>query len=221
MKILIIEDDKGIIEFLKPSLESEGFIVDTSEDGIKGFLLARNNDYDLIVLDYGLPGKDGLEICGELRKLGKTLPILILSVRTEVNNKVDFLSAGADDYITKPFSFRELLARIKALLKRSNNLEAETLEVGDLKMNREKFRVERDGKEIKLTKKEFTLLEYLVRNKGRVLSKAMIINNVWNNDSDLLSNVIETHILNLRKKINKGHKVKLIHTISGVGYRIE
>ncbi len=206
MRILIAEDDKGIINYLKPSLEGENFIVDAVEDGEKGLYLAQTNDYDLIILDNILPKKEGYKICEEIRKDGKTVPIMMLSVKSEIETKVKLLNAGADDYVTKPFSFEELRARIKALLRRPKKIENQILKVDDLVLDKSRQTVARGKKEIYLTGKEFSLLEYLMKNQDTVLSRGMIMEHVWDMNADPFSNTIEMHILNLRRKIEQKNK---------------
>lgn len=221
MRILIVEDEKDINNFIKVSLEAECFAVDSAEDGEAGSYLARTNDYDIIILDNMLPKKNGVEIIKEIRKEGKTVPVIMLSVRSETTTKVDLLNSGADDYLTKPFSFQELLARIRALLRRPKNIEKDIINIEDLTVDYVKHKVKRAKEEIYLTKKEFMLLEYLLRNKGTVLSRGMILEHVWDMNADPFSNTVESHILNLRKKIDLPDKNKLIHTIPGRGYKIE
>ncbi len=216
-----MEDEKEILSFLKKSLEAEHFVVDAAKDGEKGSYLARTNDYDLIVLDNVMPKKNGLEVCKDIRRDGKSVPILILSVKTETTTKVDLLNAGADDYLTKPFSLDELLARIKALLRRPKQIENEILQIDDLILDSNKSTVRRGNQEIYLTRKEFILLQYLMKNQGIVLSRSMIMEHVWDMSADPFSNTIESHILSLRKKIDAKGKKKLIHTISGRGYKLD
>ncbi|MFA6339139.1 MAG: response regulator transcription factor [Candidatus Paceibacterota bacterium] len=218
MRILVIEDE--IFDILKKSFESECFAVDVATDGEIGSYLARTNDYDLIILDNILPKKNGYDVCKEIRKAGKSLPIIVLSVKSENSIKVDFLNAGADDYVTKPFSFEELLARVGALLRRVKDIKEEILKVDDLIVDIKNYSVKKGSKEIYLTRKEFILLQYLMKNKGRVLSRAMIIEHVWDMNIDPFSNTIETHILNLRRKISPKKGKKLIYTIPGVGYKL-
>lgn len=220
MRILVVEDDREIADFLKLSLKNECFAVDTAEDGKKGQFLAVTNDYDLIILDYILPKKNGYQVCEEIRRKGKTVPILILSVKSEATTKANILNIGADDYLTKPYSFEELLARIKALLRRPKQIEQEILEVDDLTLDTKRHLVKRGGKEIPSTPKQFMLLEYLMKNQGMVMSRGMIMDHVWDMQGDLFSNTIETHIAALRRKIESPAKRKLIHTISGRGYKI-
>ncbi len=220
MRILIIEDDKEIAEFLKTSLETESFVVDVFHDGERGSFIARTEEYDLIILDHILPRKDGFQICQEVRQNGKMIPILMLSVKTEVPLKVGLLNLGADDYMTKPFVFDELLARIRVLLRRPVAYKPSQLKIDDLVLDPSAQRVTRGRKEIYLTRKEFILLQYMMQNRGRVLSRGMILEHVWNRETDPFSNTIEAHILNLRKKVDISSK-KLIHTVSGRGYRMD
>ncbi len=221
MKILVIEDEPGIINFLKAGLESEYFVVDVAEDGEKGSYLARTNEYDAIILDNMLPEKSGAEVCEEIRRDGKTTPIIMLSARAEMSTKVELLNKGADDYLTKPFSLEELIARIRALLRRPAAISSDILEVGDLVMDTKQHLTRRGGREIYLTKKEFMLLELLMRRKGAVVSRGAIMEHVWDMNADPFSNTLESHILNLRKKISTKGKSPLIQTVPGVGYKIE
>lgn len=220
MRILIVEDEAAIQAFLKESLEAEYFAVDVASDGERGSYLAHVNDYDLVILDNLLPKKEGMAICRELRASGKTMPILILSVKSETVKKVDLLDAGADDYLTKPFALAELLARVRALLRRKSGIESDVLRVGDISLDVKKFSVKRGTKDIPLTRKEFMLLQYLMQHEGVVLSRAMILEHVWDMSIDIFSKTIESHILALRKKIGDTGKSRLIKTISGRGYRI-
>jgi len=221
MRILIIEDEQEIIEFLKKSFESECFIVDTAMDGAEGSYLARTNKYDLIILDNLMPKKNGLEVCKEIRGEEITTPIIMLSVQSESSTKVDLLKAGADDYLTKPFSFEELLARTRALLRRPTKTEYSILEIGDLKLDTPRHLAIRGKKEIYLTRKEFMLLEYLMQNRGAVMSRGMIMEHVWDMNADPFSNTIESHIVSLRKKIDAENKPKIIHTVPGRGYKAD
>jgi DNA-binding response OmpR family regulator len=221
MRILVVEDDHDIGTLLKTSLEAETFSIDWITDGEKGSFMARTNEYDAIILDFMLPKKDGKTICKEIRESGIKTPILMLTVRSTVEAKVDLLNTGADDYLTKPFSFQEVLARIRALLRRPPSMASTTLRVEDLELDTIKQKVNRGKKEIYLTRKEFALLEYLMRIPGVVVSRGMIMEHVWNAESDPFSNTIEAHILNIRKKIDNGHKQKLIHTLPGRGYTLD
>jgi DNA-binding response OmpR family regulator len=221
MRILVIDDDEDIRQVLKVGLEAETFSVDCAVDGEAGSYLARTNDYDLVILDFMMPKKDGKTVCKEIRDAGKTIPIIMLTVRSTTEAKVELLNAGADDYLTKPFSFQELKARINALLRRPQQLQTNTFTLSDLTVDILRHRVMRGGKEIYLTRKEFALLEYLLRHQGIVVSRGMIMEHVWDSEGDPFSNTIEAHILNLRKKIDAASKKKLIHTIPGRGYTID
>ena len=220
MRILLIEDEPDIINFLKPSLEAECFVVDVATNGISGVRLARVNDYDIVILDNMLPEKNGTEVCTEIRGAGKSIPIIMLSVLATAQTKVELLNAGADDYVTKPFSFEELLARIHALLRRPTELENEILTLDNLSLDIRRKKVIRDNEEIYLTRKEFMLLEYFLRNISIVLSRGMIMEHVWDMNADPFSNTIESHILSLRRKIQDKKNRKLIHTVPGRGYKI-
>jgi DNA-binding response OmpR family regulator len=220
MHILVVEDDREISDFLRVSLEAECFAVDTAFDGETGSYLARTNHYDIIILDNVLPTKEGRLACKEIREAGKTTPIIMLSVKSETVTKVDLLNAGADDYMTKPFSLNELMARIRALLRRPKELTSEILSLGDLVIDISKHSVKRGGKEIYLTRKEFVLLVYLLKNAGAAMSRGMIMEHVWNMKIDPFSNTIESHILSLRKKIDVNAKKKLIQTVPGIGYKM-
>ena len=221
MRTLIVEDEKDICDFLKKSLESECYVVDTAFDGEEGLRLIQTSSYDIVILDNNMPKKTGLEVCKELRAEGNSVPILMLSVQSETTTKVDLLNAGADDYLTKPFSIDELNARIKALLRRPKEIESEDLRIDDLFLDLNRHIITRGEKEIYLTKKEFTLLQYLLRNKGIVLSRSMIMEHVWDMNVDPFSNTIESHIMSLRKKLDLPKHKKLIHTVSGRGYKID
>lgn len=221
MKVLIVEDEEGIASFLKAGLESEYFAVDIAEDGEQGSYLGRTNDYDVIILDNMLPKRTGAEVCVDIRKMGITTPIIMLSVRSEMTTKVDLLNKGADDYLTKPFSLEELVARIRALLRRPQVISPEILCVDDLVMDTKRHVTKRGNKEIYLTKKEFMLLELLLRRKGAVVSRGAIMEHVWDMRIDPLSNTVESHILNLRKKTSQRGKKQLIHTVPSVGYIID
>lgn len=221
MRILVIDDDKSITNFLKKALEEECFEVDIANDGQKGDFLARTNDYDLIILDNNLPNKNGREICESLRKENISTQILMLSVETESHQKADLLNIGADDYMSKPFSFEELSARIRALLRRPKEIKTNVFKIDDLVIDDKKHTVERDGKKIYLTVKEFMLLEYLAKNSGDVVSRGMILEHVWDMNADPFSNTIEAHISNLRRKIDSANKRKLIYTVPGRGYKID
>lgn len=221
MNLLLVEDDKTVVDSLTPSFKERGFVVDVAFDGETGLQKAIRNDYDIIILDKGLPNKDGLEVCSSIRAAGKHTPILILSVKSEIGTKTDLLNAGADDYVTKPFSFTELIARVNALLRRPKKLEHTKLQFGDLIVDIEGRKVMRGSKEIDMTTKEFSLLEYLLRNHGRAIPRQEILEHVWDLNADPFTNTVETHILTLRRKIEgkRGHKI--IQTVPNVGYKID
>jgi two-component system copper resistance phosphate regulon response regulator CusR len=221
MRILIVEDDEHIREMLKLGFEEESFAVDLAENGEKGSYIARTNEYDIIILDLLLPIKSGLDICRDIRTNSITTPIIMLSATFEIQEKIRLLNSGADDYVTKPFSFHELLARVRALLRRPKPIAPDTIRVDDLSLDSIRQKVSRGSKSIYLTRKEFSLLEYLMRHEGVVVSRGMIMEHVWNRDSDPFSNTIEAHILNVRKKVDMAKHRKLIHTIPGRGYKIE
>lgn len=221
MRALIIEDEEAVRQMLAENLRSQCFAVDTASDGIEGSYLARTNTYDIIILDNMLPEKSGITVCQEIRRVGLTVPILILSALSDTWRKVDLLNSGADDYMIKPFSIDELMARIRALMRRPSQLEGDTLAIDDLTLNTKQQSVKRGGIGIYLTRKEFMLLEYLLRNKGHVLSRGMIMEHVWDMTNDPFSNTIESHILSLRKKVDTRPERKLIYTVSGRGYKID
>jgi len=223
MRLLIVEDEHKIANSLKQGLEQEGYAVDVTYNGLDGYDLASSETFDLIILDLMLPGINGLEICNKLRKENNHTPIIILTAKGELLDKVEGLNTGADDYLTKPFAFVELLARIKALLRRPNTLTSEIIKCNDLQINTKTFEVTRDDIKIVLSKREYSLLEYLVRNKNRVITKENIMEHVWSYDSDILANTVEVYIRYLRNKIDRPFKNKpdLIQTIRGFGYKIE
>jgi DNA-binding response OmpR family regulator len=223
MKVLIIEDERRIALSIQKGLQLERITVDTAFTGTDGYDLASTETYDVIVLDRMLPHMDGLDICRRLRAKKVRTPILILTAKGQTHEKVSGLEAGADDYLAKPFSFEELLARIRALARRPNTLTDERLVVAELELDPTTFEVKRGNQVIHLTNKEFALLEYLMRNAGRTLSKDMIINHVWDYDADILPNTVEVYIRNLRNKIDTPFvKYKpLIHTKRGFGYKIQ
>jgi DNA-binding response OmpR family regulator len=222
LRILLVEDDVKIANAIKKGLVQESYAVDVAYTGTDGLDYALTSDYDLLILDRMLPGiADGMEICKAVRDHGKKTPILVLTAKDRVDDKVFGLNSGADDYLIKPFDFNELLARIKALLRRPENIVGTVLKAGDLNLDTIKKRVERSGKEIVLSSTEFSLLEYLMRNQKQTVSKDAIIEHVWNFDADVLPNTVEVYIGYLRKKIDKPlGSEKLIHTVRGFGYRI-
>ncbi len=218
MRILVVEDEKKVAHFVKKGLLEEGYAVDVVHNGKDGLNFATDQSYDLIILDIYLPGIDGLTILKRLRDGKVETPVLLLTVRATIEDKVLGLDAGADDYLTKPFAFEELIARVRALLRRKRDADATVIQVADLTLDPVRRIVTRKGQEIALTLKEFSLLEYFMRNEGRVLTRTMITDHVWNYDFDTETNVIDVYVNYLRKKIDAGHDVKLIHTVRGVGY---
>lgn len=222
MRILVVEDEHRIANSIKKGLEQESYAVDVAYDGEQGYDLASSEEYDTIILDLMLPGMDGIKITNELRKNKVHIPIIILTAKGQIEDKVKGLDSGADDYLTKPFSFEELLARVRALSRRPKTVLDLTLKVSDLTLNPKSFEVKREGKMIKLSSKEFSLLEYLMRNSGKILGKNQIISHVWDYDADILPNTVEVYIKSLRGKIDMPFKKTkpLITTVRGFGYRI-
>lgn len=221
MKILIIEDEEAILKSLEKNLKAEMFTVESTDDGQTGYELALKNDYDLVLLDNILPRLNGIDICRKLRQEERTMPILMLSVKSEINTKVNLLNAGADDYLTKPFAYEELIARIRALLRRGEKIESEVVNIDNLMLDSKRHLVTFFGQELTLTKKEYLLLEYLMRNKGIVLSRGMILEHVWDINADPFSNTIESHIGSLRKKLLAINEQEIILTVPGMGYKIK
>jgi DNA-binding response OmpR family regulator len=222
MRILIVEDETGVAQFLRKGFEAEAIAVDVAADGDEGAALARANDYDVIVLDLMLPGKNGIEVLQDVRGAGRTTPILILSARGEVQDRIRGLNLGADDYLPKPFAFAELLARVRALMRRPGDAErVSVLQVDDLKLDVLTRKVTRGAREVELTTKEFQLLEYLVRHKNRVLSRVLIIEHIWDMQFDGGTNIVDVVINRLRRKIDDGASCALIRTVRGVGYVLE
>jgi len=220
MRVLIAEDDAALAKFVSQGLEAEHYTVDVYSDGEQAGAAAHEIDYDLIILDLNLPTLDGVSVLRQLRVKKPTLPVLVLTQRSRVEDRVQCLDTGADDYLPKPFSFSELSARIRALLRRSHLPSQSVLAIDDLKLDRIEHRVERSGRRIDLTAKEFALLEYLMRNTGRCVTRAMIIEHVWNLTFDTTTNVVDVYINYLRRKIDDGHVTKLIRTVRGVGYEL-
>lgn len=220
MRILLVEDEKKMSSFIERGLKEEGFAVDTAFDGEMGWDYANTSDYDLIILDLMLPKMNGIAVCGKIREKGLRVPVLMLTARDAVEDKVKGLDAGADDYLTKPFAFDELLARIRALLRRPRNLEQEVvLTGGEVKLDLLSRRVWVGEREVSLSQKEFALLEFLMRKKGDVVSRAQIAEHVWDLHFDPMSNTIDVFINFLRKKIDTGRDKSLIETVRGSGYR--
>lgn len=220
MRILIVEDERRLSNVIKKGFVEDGFAVDQAFDGEEGQYLAEGEQYDLIVLDIMLPKIDGLQLCKELRKKNIKTPILMLTAKSTTEDKVAGLDSGADDYITKPFSFVEFRSRVHALIRRSHQETSPTLQIEDLEVDPLKHIVKRGEKLINLTPKEFAVLELLLRHRGEVVSRTMIIEHVWDYNFDGMSNVVDVFVVSLRKKIDFGAKKKLIQTIHGVGYKI-
>lgn len=218
MRILLVEDDKRLAGLIERSLKEQSYAVDVAHDGENGTFLADLNPYDLIILDVMLPVKDGLSICRDLRKKRSDTPILILTAKDEVRDKVVGLDSGADDYLTKPFSFSEFLARVRVLLRRKKPEKTTKLQVDDLELDQLTRKVRRGGREINLTSTEYALLEYLMLNANEVVTRTMISEHVWNDEFDSFSNVINVYVNYLRKKIDEGFSKKLIHSLRGTGY---
>lgn len=220
MRILIAEDDPALANFVKKGLEAEYYAVDLSPNGEQAQAMAAELDYDLVVLDLNLPLLDGIAVLRNLRQCKPRMPILVLTARNRIEDRVQCLDMGADDYLGKPFSFLELSARIRALLRRSHLPATSLLTVADLKLDRIERRVERAGRRIELTSKEFALLEYMMRNAGRRVTRAMIIEHVWSISFDTCTNIVDVYVNYLRRKMDKDFDAPLIHTVRGVGYEL-
>lgn len=220
MRLLIVEDDEALSQFLRKSLAASHYEADVAADGERARELVEQEEYDLVILDLNLPKADGLEVLRHIRARNTALPVVALTARREVEDRVKALDLGADDYLAKPFAFAELSARVRALLRRSQQPAGQVLRVEDLELNRVERRVSRSGTEIPLTPKEIALLEYLMQNEGRCVTRTMIIENVWKMHSDTITNVVDVYVNYLRKKIDEGFEPKLIHTVRGAGYRL-
>lgn len=220
MSILIIEDDLDLAKVLESLLKKSGFACDLSQDGEQGSFLAKTNAYDLVITDYSLPKLDGLNVIKEIRQDGHKMPIIMVSVRQSLVDKIDVLDSGADDYLCKPFSPDEFMARVRALIRRPLSLKLDPFQFHDLILDVGKFKVTRANKNIRLTNKEFSLLQYLMLNAGKIIPRDTILEHVWNGDADLFSNTLETHIMRLRQKIDC-HGKKLIHNVAGRGYKLD
>ncbi len=218
MRILIVEDEKKVANFIRKGLQEEGYAVDLAFDGEDGLQMGTDPSYDLIILDIYLPKLDGLAVLRKLRAQDVRTPVLLLTVRATIEDKVLGLDSGADDYLTKPFAFQELLARVRALLRRRSDANAAAIQIADLVLDPVGRIVSRGTRRIELTLKEFALLEYFMRNPDRVLTRTMIIDHVWNYDFDSETNVVDVYVNYLRRKIDAGCENKLIHTVRGVGY---
>ena len=218
MRVLVVEDNRDIGTYVRQGLREHGFAVDLVTDGTAGLEYATTGVYDVLILDRMLPGCDGLDLLRQLRVRGLTTPAIFLTARTAVGDRVEGLDAGADDYLIKPFSFAELLARIRVVLRRGNEAATPVLQVGDLRLDPAARTVERTGRRIDLSAKQFALLEYLMRHAGEVVSRTMILEHVWNFEFDAITNVVDVHINRLRNKIDRDFDRPLIHTLRGVGY---
>lgn len=218
MRLLLVEDEEKVARFVQRGLEAERYAVDVAADGNRALELLTTYQYDLLILDLLLPGLSGTEVLRQLRAQDAHLPVLILSARDALSDKVQHFEIGADDYLTKPFAFAELLVRVKALLRRGAVSRANVLKVTDLELDRVTQQVKRAGQRIELTAKEYALLEYLMSNAGRVLSRTMIIEHVWDQSFDGATNIVDVYVRHLRNKVDEGHERKLIRTIRGAGY---
>ncbi len=220
MRILVIEDEMKVAEFVARGLRDQRFAVDIANNGQSGLEMAKAGGYDLIILDLMLPGLSGSEVLKRIRQHGSQMPVLILTAQADTGEKVANFEAGADDYLTKPFAFEELLMRVKALGRRGGVDRPEVLRIGDLEIDRLRQQVRRGGKRVELTSKEYGLLEYLVANAGRVLSRTMIMEHVWDESFEGLTNIVDVYVRHLRSKVDLMHANKLIRTVRGVGYSI-
>ncbi|MFZ4631622.1 MAG: response regulator transcription factor [Patescibacteria group bacterium] len=220
MKILIIDDESAIVEFIKQGLESRLFTVETASDGERGAFLGRTGNYDLIILDYILPKMNGPEVLREIRNEKKHTPVIMLTIKSEIQTKEQMFNLGVDDYLSKPFLFDELLMHINAILKRPAKVEYDLLKIDNLTLNTKTKIIRRSGKELYLTRREYSLLEYLLRNRGLIVSRQQLLEHVWDYNADPFSNSIESHVASLRKKLNQNKNRNLIHTFNGRGYKL-
>jgi len=218
MRILVVEDEKKVARFIQQGLEEEHYSVDAAHDGEKGLQMAQEQDYDLLIIDVMLPRQTGLELTRAFREAKGTTPILMLTAKTSTEDKVAGLDSGADDYLTKPFAFAELLARVRSLLRRGAKEKSTVLAIADLELDTVTHRAKRGERNIELTAKEYALLEYFLRNKERVLSRTIISEHIWDYNFDTGTNLIDVYVNHLRNKIDNGFETKLLHTVRGVGY---
>lgn len=221
MKLLVVEDEEKTAGYLRKGLQENGFVVDVASDGENGFHLAKGSHYDLVILDVMLPQRDGWSVAQGLRSAGKQTPILFLTARDSVQDRVKGLELGADDYLLKPFAFSELLARVRSILRRGPSRESDELSIGDLMIDFRKHKAHRAGKRLDLTPKEFALLSLLARHASEVLSRTLIAEQVWDMNFDSETNVVDVHVRRLRSKVDDPYEKKLIHTVRGVGYVLE
>ncbi len=220
MRILLVEDDPGIARFVAKGLREQAFAVDVTSDGDEALYKSSINDYDAIILDVMIPGRDGFSVCRELRATGSVVPVIMLTARDTVQDRITGLDIGADDYLTKPFAVTELLARLRALMRRGHVVRPATIQIADLVLDTRAQRATRAKRELGLTGKEYALLEYLAREQGRVVSRAEIAEHVWDENFDPLTNLIDVHINRLRRKVDSGFATRLIHTRRGAGYML-
>ncbi len=220
MRMLLVEDEKKVADFVARGLRAEQFVLDVAYDGTVGWEMASKRQHDLIILDLMLPGLTGAELLRRFRQQGGTAAVLVLTARDSTNDKVEIFEAGADDYLTKPFAFAELLVRVKALLRRPPVERSQVLRLADLEVDRLTQQVRRSGKRLELTSKEYALLEYLVANAGQVLSRTMIVDHVWDQSFENLTNIVDVYVRHLRTKVDDAFPTKLIHTVRGAGYSI-
>ena len=220
MRILIVEDEQKVSALVKRGLTAERYAVDVAADGLEGFELAEAYPYDLIILDLMLPRLTGGEVLQRIRRKNSHVPVLVLTARDSIDDKVKLFELGADDYLTKPFAFAELLVRVKALLRRGPVNRSSTLRIGDLELDRLTQQVRRGGRRVELTAKEYSLLEYLMQNEDRVLSRNMIIEHVWDQSFDGVTNIVDVYVKHLRNKVDDGNPLKMIRTVRGTGYTI-
>jgi len=218
MRVLLVEDEKKVASFIKKGLEEHGYAVDLASDGKIGLAMALDQLHDLVILDINLPEIDGLSVLRQIRDKQMVTPVLLLTIRATIEDKVIGLDTGADDYLSKPFSFEELLARVRALLRRGSDSKTPLLKIADLSLDPATRQVFRGGNRIELTSKEFAILEYFMRNAGRVLTRSMIINHAWDYDYEAETNMVDVYINYLRKKMDAAYQPKLLHTIRGTGY---
>lgn len=221
MRLLVVEDEKKTREYLSKGLRESGFVVDAAEDGETGLHLARSEDYDLIILDVMLPGRDGWSVIREMRRVGKQTPALFLTARDAIDDRVKGLELGADDYIPKPFAYAELLARVRALLRRGPGRQSERLRIADLELDLVRHKASRASQTLELSPKEFALLSLLMRRSGEVLTRTLIASQVWDINFDSDTNLVDVSVGRLRRKVDEPFEKKLIHTVRGVGYVLE
>jgi len=221
MNALIVEDDQDIASFIDKGLKIEGFLTQVASDGEEALDLIESNDYDVVILDLMLPKLSGEKVLNGIREEGINTPVIVLTAKTEISSKVEALDQGADDYLTKPFAFEELLARIRALTRRGEQFQPNVLRVGELELNPATREVKRSGKVLNLTKKEYSIIDVLMRNTERVCTRSMIGEHVWGFEFDMMSNVIDVHIARLRRKVDSGYSKKIVKTIRDVGYRLD